>query len=81
MFNDYAFGGWLIFNGVRPFIDGRSDMYGDDQLDRYLEIDAPTPAGVDQTFNHYGIAWSILGPKSGLASCAHRQRMEDDLCR
>ena len=67
VFNDYAFGGWLIFNGVRPFIDGRSDMYGDDQLDRYLRIDAPTPAGVDQTFDHYGIAWSILGPKSGLA--------------
>ena len=65
-FNDYAFGGWLILNGVQPFIDGRSDMYGDDHLKRYLEIDAPNPAGVDQTFDRYGIVWSIVRPKSGL---------------
>ncbi len=27
--NDYDFGGYLIFQGVRPYIDGRADMYGD----------------------------------------------------
>jgi hypothetical protein len=26
--NDYGFGGYLIWSGVRPFIDGRADTYG-----------------------------------------------------
>jgi hypothetical protein len=27
--NDYDFGGYLIFSGVAPFIDGRTELYGD----------------------------------------------------
>jgi hypothetical protein len=26
--NDYAFGGYLIYAGIAPFIDGRSELYG-----------------------------------------------------
>jgi hypothetical protein len=29
VFNDYDFGGYLIANGVAPFIDGRTDIYGE----------------------------------------------------
>jgi hypothetical protein len=29
VFNDYDFGGYLIANGVAPFIDGRSKLYGE----------------------------------------------------
>ncbi len=29
VFNDYDFGGYLIFSGVAPFIDGRTELYGD----------------------------------------------------
>ena len=29
MFNDYDFGGYLIANGVAPFIDGRTELYGE----------------------------------------------------
>ena len=29
VFNDYDFGGYLISNGVAPFIDGRTDLYGE----------------------------------------------------
>ena len=29
IFNDYAFGGYLIFRGIPVFVDGRADMYGD----------------------------------------------------
>jgi hypothetical protein len=28
VFNDYDFGGYLIANGVAPFIDGRTELYG-----------------------------------------------------
>jgi hypothetical protein len=27
--NDYDFGGYLIANGVAPFIDGRTELYGE----------------------------------------------------
>jgi hypothetical protein len=27
VFNDYSFGGFLIFNGIKPFIDGRAELY------------------------------------------------------
>jgi hypothetical protein len=29
VFNDYDFGGYLIASGVAPFIDGRTDLYGE----------------------------------------------------
>jgi hypothetical protein len=29
VFNDYDFGGYLISHGVAPFIDGRTDLYGE----------------------------------------------------
>jgi hypothetical protein len=29
VFNDYDFGGYLIANGVAPFIDGRTEPYGE----------------------------------------------------
>jgi hypothetical protein len=29
VFNDYDFGGYLIASGVSPFIDGRTELYGE----------------------------------------------------
>ena len=58
MFNDYSFGGWLVFKGVRPFIDGRSDMYGDDLLKLYLDADRADPAAIGKVFR----GWLWLGP-------------------
>ena len=37
MLNDYAFGGYLIFEHVRPFIDARAELYGDPMLSLYEE--------------------------------------------
>ncbi len=36
--NDYSFGGYLIWSHIRPFIDGRADMYGDGMLSLYLKL-------------------------------------------
>ncbi|MGI8840415.1 MAG: hypothetical protein ACR2F8_06510 [Caulobacteraceae bacterium] len=66
VFNDYSFGGWLVFNGVRPFMDGRSDMYGDDLLKLYLDVERADPAAVARTFSRYDIQWTILSPRSPL---------------
>lgn len=58
--NEYALGGQLIFNGVRPFIDGRADLYGDAFLDRYQRIVLPDPAELSRALSEYHIAWTIF---------------------
>jgi hypothetical protein len=67
VFNDYSFGGWLVYQGVRPFMDGRSDMYGDKLLKTYLDVAGGDPASIDRTFRRYDIQWTIMTPASGLA--------------
>jgi hypothetical protein len=66
VFNDYSFGGWLIYHGVRPFMDGRSDMYGDDLLKLYIDVNSADPQTVSKTFRRYDIQWTILAPDSPL---------------
>ena len=64
--NEYAFGGYLIFKGVKPYIDGRADMYGDDFVAEYLAIVGGTEPDVDNAFKRWGICWTILSPRDGL---------------
>jgi len=66
MLNNYNFGGYLIFRGVKPFIDGRSDMYGDEHFRRYLQVMACDPASLDAAIRQYGVAWSLLVPRDPL---------------
>jgi hypothetical protein len=67
VFNEYSFGGWLIFKGVRPFIDGRADMYGDAFLQNYIAIERNAdPVATATTFARWKIAWPILPPDSAL---------------
>ncbi|MEI2613344.1 MAG: hypothetical protein V9G20_32305 [Candidatus Promineifilaceae bacterium] len=37
IFNDYSFGGYLIWRGLPVFADGRADVYGDAFLFYYLQ--------------------------------------------
>ncbi|HTX48937.1 MAG TPA: hypothetical protein VME40_06050, partial [Caulobacteraceae bacterium] len=73
VFNSYDFGGWLVFNGVRDFIDGRNDMYGDAFMRNYLAVerDADPPA-VTATFTRWKIAWVILPPGARLGQLLDR---------
>ncbi|MGA0604112.1 hypothetical protein ACO2Q3_25630 [Caulobacter sp. KR2-114] len=67
VFNSYSFGGWLILNGVRPFVDGRADMYGDTFVRLALDTEAADPpAQALATLRRYGVVWSITTPGSGL---------------
>ncbi len=36
IYNDFPWGGYLLWNGITPFIDGRTDMYGPEFLDDTL---------------------------------------------
>jgi hypothetical protein len=64
--NEYAFGGYLIFKGVKPYIDGRADMYGDAWVSEYLAIVGGQQPDVDRAFKRWDIRWTILAPKDAL---------------
>jgi hypothetical protein len=64
VFNDYSFGGPLIFFGIKPFIDGRADMYGDDFLRAYLEAEDGNEGVLRRIVDQHRIRWAILAPKS-----------------
>lgn len=73
VFNSYSFGGWLILNGVRPFIDGRADMYGDALVRLALDTEAAKdPAAALATLRRYGVVWSLTTPGSGLIAVLDR---------
>jgi hypothetical protein len=68
MLNSYDFGGYLIFKGVKPFIDGRSDMYGDAQFRRFLQIRSGDRPSLDAAVRRYGVAWTLLQPDEPLVA-------------
>jgi hypothetical protein len=72
VFNDYGFGGYLIFRGIRPFIDGRADLYGDDFLDTYAAATGPSPAPFEHLADQYGIRWTIVTPGTAIAGVLDR---------
>lgn len=58
--NDYGFGGYLIFHDVKPFIDGRAELYGQDFLKLYGQILDGNDKVLHDTLAKYRIGWSIL---------------------
>jgi hypothetical protein len=58
--NDYAFGGFLIWNGVKPFIDSRADLYGDIFLDNYADIIQPDKDALAASLAYYHVRWTIF---------------------
>ena len=58
--NDYAFGGFLIWNGVKPFIDSRADLYGDILLDNYADIIQPDKDALAASLAYYHVRWTIF---------------------
>jgi hypothetical protein len=66
-FNRYGFGGILILNGFRPFIDGRADLYGDDFLREYDRIANAVPGSFDRAVKRWNLRWVMLAPDEPLA--------------
>ncbi len=63
VFNDYAFGGYLIFAGIKPFIDGRY-FYGDAFIKRYAEAVSVAGDELPRLLAEYRITWTVLGAKT-----------------
>ena len=61
--NGYNFGGYLIGQGVKVFIDGRSDMYGDAFMKRYFDaILLKEPQLLQPLLDEYRVGWTMLSP-------------------
>jgi hypothetical protein len=60
--NDYAFGGFLIFEHVRPFIDARVELYGDKMMSLYDKLRSGDHEAVESALKRYDIAWTIFAP-------------------
>jgi len=67
VFNDYSFGGALILAGMRPYIDGRSDMYGDAFTLDFFRILRGDAARWRRADRRWRFGWTILSPKARLA--------------
>jgi hypothetical protein len=64
--NSYSFGGPLILSGIRPFIDGRADMYGDQLMFEHHSIVTGDIRAFDRAVDRWGIRWTILNPNERL---------------
>ena len=60
VFNSYTFGGSLIFSGIAPFIDGRTELYGDIFVKRYISAVQVTDNRLPELLSDNRIAWTIL---------------------
>ena len=76
MLNGYAFGGYLIFVHVRPFVDARAELYRDPMLSLYDELQSGDATPVETTLKRYGVAWTIFPPDSpAVAALDHEPRL------
>lgn len=60
VFNGYSFGGPLILAGIKPYIDGRSDMYGDAFFSDYEQITDGDMPRFRRAVERYDIRWTML---------------------
>ena len=61
--NDWNFGGYLMFRGVKPFIDGRYLPYGDPFVRRFYEATRVPDGRLPRLLSEYGITWTLLTPE------------------
>jgi hypothetical protein len=64
--NDYDFGGYLIYAGVRPFIDGRTDqLYGEAFVVRHdRAVTLQNVGDFVRLLDDYGVAATLLTPRT-----------------
>ena len=58
--NGYSMGGPLILSGIRPYIDGRGDMYGDELVVGFSRMGKGDRAEFDKTIARWNIRWAII---------------------
>jgi len=65
VFNDYDFGGYLIASGVAPFIDGRTELYGEKFfVDHHNASELIEPGGLFRLLDGYQIQATLMRTQS-----------------
>jgi hypothetical protein len=65
IFNEYAFGSYLIYRGIPPFIDSRAELYGAEYITRYRRAVLLQDVGdLIRLLDEYRIAATLLNPTS-----------------
>lgn len=70
--NSYSFGGPLILGGIRPYIDGRADMYGDGFTADHYAIVMGDKRRFDRAVGRFGLRWTLLQSRSPLIAVLDR---------
>ena len=66
--NSFGFGGYLIFQGIPTFVDGRVELYGNQFLQRYLNaMKLINPDEAAKMLKQYDIRWALLQPGEPIA--------------
>ena len=58
---------------MRPFIDGRAELYGDAMMSLYGRLQAGDDADVESALKRYDIAWTIFAPGSRIVAVLDRE--------
>jgi hypothetical protein len=74
--NGYSMGGPLILSGIRPYIDGRGDMYGDELVLGFASITNGNQQALSEAVRRWNIRWAIL-PKTNVKLTALLDRSAD----
>jgi len=65
VYNDFDFGGYLIFRGVKTFIDGRNDqLFTHGFVTRLHDVIDRHPGGLEAYLDQYEISVVLVGPGS-----------------
>lgn len=62
--NAYSMGGPLILSGIKPYVDGRGDMYGDELVVNFASISNGNPQAFNEAVKRWGIRWVIFPNRS-----------------
>ena len=83
VFNDYDFGGYLIANGVAPFIDGRTELYGEKFfVDHNAASGLMEPENLFRLLDQYKIEATLMRtPECGDQAARSHRRLAEGLCR
>lgn len=66
-FNQYRFGGYLIWRDIPVFIDGRADVYGDEFLSTYVDTHRVAP-NWSESLDANGVQWVLVEPDHALTT-------------
>ncbi len=65
IYNEYAWGGYLIWRGIPTFIDGRADLFGDEFIHLYMQAFRQQPSW-QEPLDIYDVNYVLIRFESGL---------------